>query len=262
MADEEFIDYATVEHEGCYTIRLDNIDADRLKEFFNKYPSDYSKYCISDEVGKSVEEGGSGKQHMQGIIEFGRVLDKKEETKHRNRIASFFDRRGNAYSFKVVQEYQKYMTYILKQHKIVLCVGYSVHEIEYWKKAQQVIEKKIEVDKRKREVKKQQLKPMQMIYEFYEPEFLKEFDKASKLQVNPDYTHTDFLKSKFNLADHVAKHVIIYWGEMAHKCFMLNKIAEAADYVCYRIMRKYSESIFDDHMRVAVMNVRERMSFA
>lgn len=253
MTNEEYVDYSEIDHVGSYTIRLDDIGEDKIRAFFMKYP-EYTKYCISDEEGTET-----GKQHMQGIIEFGEDLDKKVELKHRNRIASFFDRKGSQFSFVKVKEYTKYMSYILKQSKIVACVGYSVDEITFWKKKQQEVESKIKSDKRKREVKKQQLKPMQMLYEYYEPFYLEEYDKYKKEHIDAD--HTRFLGSSFSLAKHVVRHVMIYWGEMAHKCFMVNKIAEASDYVCFRIMRKYSESKFEEHMLTSIMNVQERMSF-
>lgn len=253
MSVEEYVDYSEISHVGSYTIRLDNISADKIREFFNKY-TEYERYCISDEVATVT-----GKQHMQGIIEFGRELDKKEEAKHRARISSFFSRKGSEFSFRVVKEYHRYFPYIMKQDEIVSCVGYSEDEIKYWKAKQESIEKKIESDKRKREVKKQQLKPMEMLYEYYEPFYLEEYDKYKKTHIDAD--HTQFLGSSFSLAKHVVRHVMIYWGEMAHKCFMINKIAEASDYVCFRIMRKYSESKFEEHMLTSIMNVQERMSF-
>lgn len=245
------------EAERAYTIRLDNIGVEKINEFFKKYKDDYEKVWIFDEIADVTK-----KQHMQGIIIFHKVIDKKEEVKHRNRISSFFSRKGSEFSFKKVKDHHAYLVYIVKQGVEVYVIGYTREDYAYYKKKQQDLEVKIAADKVKREKSKGVKKPMELIWDFYEPLFLEEFEKHKKKQVDPNYDYCKFLSSNFDLARHVARHVVIYWGEMAHKCFMMNKIAEASDYICFRIYRKYSKKNFEIVMEVNVLNIVERMTFA
>lgn len=242
------------EVESFYTIRIDEVDSEKIKSFFKKYEKDYYKVWIFDEIADISE-----KQHMQGLISFNREVTKKDEVKHRNRISSFFDRKGSRFSFQKVKDVEAYKTYIVKGGKEVIRVGYTVEEYNYYKGKQEEVVKKIAADKVKRESTNKN--PMQKLFEYYEPFYLAEYESKKKSRIDSqNYTHDMFL-SEFYLAKHIARHVIIYWGEMAHKCFMMNKIAEASDYVSFRIYRKYSSTHFEDIMSVNISNVLERMSF-
>lgn len=241
----------------CYTIRLDSVDHDRVHEFFKKYKTDYKKFWIFDEIADVT-----GKQHVQGVIVFHRIIEKKEEIKHRNRISSFFSRKGSQFSFQKVKDYENYLVYIVKGGKPVICEGYSNDDYTYYKTKQENLVKKIAADKVKREKAKGVKKPMELLWEYYEPLFLQEFERYKKKQVDENYDYSKFLSKDFDLARHVARCVVIYWGEMAHKSFMINKIVEASDYICFRVYRKYSQSEFEQVMQVNVNNIVERMTFA
>lgn len=242
------------ETESFYTIRLDDIDDSKIDSFFKKYKDEYKRVWIFDEIADVT-----GKQHMQGVISFNRELSKKEEVKHRNRISSFFDRKGSKFSFQKVKDIEAYLVYIVKGGKVVIQIGYTDQDYSFYKGKQEQVVKKIQADKVKRQSSTK--KPMELLFEFYEPIYLEEYEKAKKLQVDFDFNHDKFLSRTFDLPRHIVRHVIIYWGEMAHKSFMMNKIAEASDYVAFRIYRKYTKKLFEEVMSVNEQNILERMTF-
>lgn len=256
LLNEDHDDGLDVVDEDHYTFRVDNVDEQKITEFFVKYRDDYPRVWIFDEISDKKK-----KQHMQGLVVFDRNLTTKEVNKHRKRISAFFDRKGGEMSFTKVKDVVGYMTYIVKQKKVAYQIGFTDEEVQHWYKLNKESQEEYEVKKAKRNLDRKSKQPMEILWEFYEPFYLQDFEHAKKNQVNPDYGHTDFLNSRFDLPRHLGKYVMIYYGEHAHKSFMINKMVEAASYLKYRVLNKYSKQHYDEFVECGSRTIADRMMF-
>lgn len=246
------------DYDHYYTFRVDNVDSQKIDAFFTKYNAEYKKVWIFDEISDKVE-----KQHMQGVVVIT-IEDEDErskiERKHRMRIQQFFKKKGKESSFARVDDVERYITYIVKQGKQVICLGFDKETQQYYKDRQQESTAQYEAKKIRQRNTEKTKTPMQLIYEWYEDFYKQEYENAKKRQVDQNFDHESFLDS-FALDRHIAKYMMIWWGQHAHKSFMVNKMAEAASYVKYNIYNKYSDTHLSEMHDVGSRNIVERMLF-
>lgn len=246
--------------EEYWTFRVDYPDnpdqVQRCKDFFLKYQDEFKRVWMFTEIADKT-----GKPHFQGVVCYGHNLSKEEEARIKMRIRTFFKVKGSQYSFARVQDLEKYLIYIVKQGKLIVQIGYTAEEYEHYRKLNEesrvAFEVKCEKDRIRRQNKSKT--PMEKLWEFYEPYFLSKYESYKKTRVdNP--TPMEFIE-KHDISMHVARHVMMWYGEVAHKPFMIKNMSEAASYLKYRVFSKYSEHHREEMMCAGARNIVEHMHF-
>lgn len=233
------------------TLRVNEITQDQLKAYMETYAERYGvkRVLMYDEIGDK-----NNKPHLQGVVGLVPIEDVKEQNKliatMRKSLQSFFDRRGPRLSFKQVRDYTGYTAYIVKQGKQVLNIAYTPDEVREFEANAKVIQ--LDMAKNKKGTAKGTSTPMQIMYDHFEVWYLSEYEQYQK-------THIHASHAKYLTDSRIARFVIKYYGEMAHKSFMKKKMAEAANYLKYRALQKFDSYIHESYLEATSGQVVELM---
>lgn len=232
------------------TLRVDDVTSDRLKAYVDAHAERYGikRVLMYDEVSDVVQ-----KQHLQGIIGLVPLPDAQTQNKHiatmRKSLQSFFDRRGTQLSFKQVKDYTGYTAYIVKQGNQVLNVGYTPDEVRAFEaKAQEV-----QMGMARNQKGTAKGTPMERMFDAFETWYLAKYEERRKVRLG--VTHGSFMTDNL-----LARFVIMYYGEIAHKSFMKKKMAECANYLKYRALQKYDGYKHEEFLETTSSHIVDYMN--
>lgn len=211
-----------------FTFRLDyddNINIEKVKEFFTIYDADFTKYLVYEELADIT-----GKLHAQGIIEF-----KGSDNKIRNKLVKFFKVSGGKYSMAKIKTLENYEVYITKQKKRICSKGYSEEQILQFENASYLPEKKS-----KDNIKNKNRKVTSELYIEYmdRPEV-----KTELAQLNRDVLGK--IKNRQEYSKIIVKHTVEFFSSSLRKPFARQNIENYLRLYFTRENSDYKEKLID-----------------